>query len=100
MSTAPKTFEFVLDQAGLDIEAEITYLPEMAVKSTQMLSIISYADFWTVTSTTIKVCTVRNGGILGHEVVAKKRGVCTLRASFDASDQYEDEVILFSISVQ
>ena len=100
VSTAPKTFEFVLDQAGLDIEAEITYLPEMAVKSTQMLSAISYADFWTVTSTTIKVCTVRNAGILGHEVVAKKRGVCTLRASFDASDQYEDEVILFSISVQ
>ena len=100
VSTAPKTFEFVLDQAGLDIEAEITYLPEMAVKSTQMLSIISYADFWTVTSTTKKVCTVRSGGILGHEVVAKKRGVCTLRASFDASDQYEDEVILFSISVQ
>ena len=100
VSTAPKTFEFVLDQAGLDIEAEITYLPEMAVKSTQMLSAISYADFWTVTSTTKKVCTVRSEGILGYEVVAKKRGVCTLRASFDASDQYEDEVVLFSISVQ
>ena len=100
VSTAPKTFEFVLDQAGLDIEAEITYLPEMAVKSTQMLSAISYADFWTVNSTTKKVCTVRSGGILGYEVVAKKRGVCTLRASFDASDQYEDEVVLFSISVQ
>ncbi len=100
VSTAPKTFEFVLDQAGLDIEAEITYLPEMAVRSTQMLSAISYADFWTVTSTTKKVCTVRSGGILGYEVVAKKRGVCTLRASFDASDQYEDEVVLFSISVQ
>jgi serine protease len=100
VSTAPKTFEFVLDQAGLDIEAEITYLSEMAVKSTQMVSAISYADFWTVTSTTKKVCTVRSGGILGYEVVAKKRGVCTLRASFDASDQYEHQDVLFSISVQ
>lgn len=100
VNTAPKTFEFVLDQAGLDIEAEITYLPEMAVKSTQMLSSVSYADFWTVTSTTKKVCTVRSGGILGYEVVAVKRGVCSLRAFFDASDQYEDEVIFFSVNVQ
>ena len=98
--TAPKTFEYVLDQAGLDVEADITYLPEMPVKSTQMLSAISQADFWVVSSTTKKVCTVRSGGILGYEVVAIKRGVCTLRAFFDASGQYEDEVILFSVSVQ
>jgi subtilisin family serine protease len=98
--TAPKTFEYVLDQAGLDVEADITYLPEMPVKSTQMLSAISQADFWVVSSTTKKVCTVRSGGILGYEVVAIKRGVCTLRAFFDASDQYEDEVIIFSVSVQ
>jgi hypothetical protein len=98
--TAPKTFEYVLDQAGLDVEADITYLPEMPVKSTQMLSAISQADFWVVSSTTKKVCTVRSGGILGYEVVAVKRGVCTLRAFFDASGQYEDEVIIFSVSVQ
>jgi subtilisin family serine protease len=98
--TAAKTFDYVLDQAGLDVEADITYLPEMPVKSTQMLSAISQADFWVVSSTTKKVCTVRSGGILGYEVVAIKRGVCTLRAFFDASGQYEDEVIEFSVSVQ
>ncbi len=100
VNTAPKTFEFVLDQAGLDVEAEITYLPEMTVNSTQMLSAVSYADFWTVASTTKKVCKVRSGGILGYKVVAVKRGVCSLRAFFDASEQYEDEVILFSVNVQ
>ena len=97
---APKSFDFTINQVGIDAEANVSFTPEMKTKSTQVVSATSLADTWSLTSSSKLVCKVLRLDPLRYKVTSLKKGKCTLRADFVASGSYEDTSLSFSIQVR
>jgi hypothetical protein len=97
---APKSFDFTINQVGIDAEAKVNFTPEMKAKSTQVVSATSLADTWSLTSSSKLVCKVLRLDPLRYKVTSLKKGKCTLRADFVASGSYEDTSLAFSIQVR
>ena len=97
---APKSFDFTINQVGIDAEAKVSFTPEMKTKSTQVVSATSLADTWSLTSSSKLVCKVLRLDPLRYKVTSLKKGKCTLRADFVASGSYEDTSLAFSIQVR
>ena len=97
---APKSFDFTINQVGIDAEANVSFTPEMKTKSTQVVSATSLADTWSLTSSSKLVCKVLRLDPLRYKVTSLKKGKCTLRADFVASGSYEDTSLAFSIQVR
>jgi len=107
--TAPRSFIFPLKHDRVSIVADIGYVPTMSSKAkqeiisrayTDLSSLKSLVDSWTLKSLTPKVCKVRYAKSIGYDLVGVKQGRCDLRAFFEASEGSEDEVALFSIAVE
>jgi serine protease len=97
---APKSFDFTIDQVGIDVEAEVSFSPQMKPKSTQVVIASSLADSWRLRSSSKLVCKVIRVDSLRYNVTSLKKGNCTLRADFVASGSYEDTSLKLSIQVR